>query len=175
MGTETETTIALRPCTAEDEAELRRIHDLPEVAIWWGPASDDFIVPEPDTTMLTIEVGGAVRGYLEFHEETAPRYRHAAIDIYVDPAVRGRGIGAEAVRLAVCHLIDDRGHHRITIDPAVDNKAAIRAYEKVGFEPVGVLRAYELAPDGERWLDGLLMQVLAGEERREPIVGPREP
>jgi aminoglycoside 6'-N-acetyltransferase len=28
----------------------------------------------------------------------------------------------------------------VTIDPSVDNAAAIRSYEKVGFRPVGVMR-----------------------------------
>ena len=46
------------------------------------------------------------------------------------------------------------------IDPAADNVAAIRSYEKVGFRPVGVMRRYERGPDGQ-WHDGLLMDLLA--------------
>jgi aminoglycoside 6'-N-acetyltransferase len=61
-------------------------------------------------------------------------------------------------------LVDERGHHRITIDPAADNAAAIRTYEKVGFRPVGVMRKYERDGDGRGWHDGLLMELLAGEE-----------
>ena len=61
----------------------------------------------------------------------------------MDPAFHGRGIGTEAVRRVVRLLIDERGHHRITIDPAAENAAAIRAYEKVGFRPVGIMRGYE--------------------------------
>ena len=57
--------------------------------------------------------------------------------------------------------------HRITIDPAAANTAAIRAYEKVGFRPVGVMRSYERGPDGT-WHDGLLMELLAGEVREDP-------
>jgi aminoglycoside 6'-N-acetyltransferase len=60
-------------------------------------------------------------------------------------------------------LIEERGHHRITIDPAVENAAAIRAYEKVGFKPVGVMRQYERDVDGDGRHDGLLMDLLAGE------------
>jgi aminoglycoside 6'-N-acetyltransferase len=62
----------------------------------------------------------------------------------------------------VRYLIDERGHHRLTIDPAADNAEAIRAYEKVGFRPVGVLREYWRAPGGA-WRDGLLMDLLASE------------
>ena len=60
------------------------------------------------------------------------------------------------------YLIDERGHHRLVIDPAVENERAIHAYEKVGFKRVGVLRRYEKDADGE-WRDGLLMDLLAEE------------
>jgi aminoglycoside 6'-N-acetyltransferase len=55
-----------------------------------------------------------------------------------------------------------QGHHRFTIDPAVANERAIRAYAKLGFRSVGVMRAYELGADGT-WHDGRLMDLLAGE------------
>ena len=48
------------------------------------------------------------------------------------------------------------------IDPAADNKAAIRLYQALGFQPVGTMRRYERGPDGS-WHDGLLMDLLAGE------------
>jgi aminoglycoside 6'-N-acetyltransferase len=97
---------------------------------------------------------------IQFSEETEPKYRHASIDLFLDPALHGRGIGTEAVRRVVRHLVDERGHHRITIDPAADNAAAIRAYEKAGFRPVGVMRAYERDVGGEGWHDGLLMELV---------------
>ena len=77
-------------------------------------------------------------------------------------AVHGRGIGEDAVRTLAVHLVDDVGHHRLVIDPAADNEAAIRCYAKVGFRPVGVMRRYEQGPDGT-WHDGLLMDLLAEE------------
>ena len=60
------------------------------------------------------------------------------------------------------YLLEVRGHHRLTIDPAADNARAIRTYEKVGFKPVGVMRMYERGSDGT-YHDGLLMDMLAGE------------
>ena len=53
---------------------------------------------------------------------------------------------------------------RLTIDPAADNQRAIRAYRRVGFRPVGVMRRYERDVGGDGWHDGLLMELLAGEE-----------
>ena len=156
----------LRPLAEGDEAELLRIHATPEVVRWWDVPSEGFpCTDEPEASRLVIEVDGAVAGLIQFWEEQEPRYRHAGIDVFLDPALHGRGFGTEAVRLVVRQLIDGRGHHRITIDPAVANAVAIRAYEKVGFTPVGVMRNYERDVDGEGWHDSLLMELLAGEER----------
>ncbi len=80
--------------------------------------------------------------------------------MFLHPAWHGRGLGADAVRTLARHLIHDRGHHRLAIDPAVDNVKAIRTYERVGFRQVGVMRAYERGADGS-WHDGLLMDLLA--------------
>jgi len=154
--------MVLRPLAAGDADELRRIHSIEEVTRWWDSPAEGFpFHDEPDATRLVIEVDGAVSGMIQYSEELDPKYRHAGIDVFLDPALRGRGLGTEAVRRVVRHLIDDRGHHRVTIDPAAENRAAIRAYEKVGFRRVGVMRAYERDADGSGWHDGLLLELLA--------------
>jgi aminoglycoside 6'-N-acetyltransferase len=155
--------ITLRPLAAGDEGELRRVHATAEVVRWWDEPGESFPWDESESTRLTILVDGAVAGLIQFHEELEPKYRHAGIDLFLDPALHGRGIGTEALRLVVRHLIDDHGHHRITIDPATTNTAAIRAYERVGFKPVGVMRRSERDSDGEGWHDALLMELLAEE------------
>lgn len=155
--------VCLRPLAAGDEAELRRIHASAEVARWWGLPDERFPWEEPESTRLTIVVDGAIAGLIEFHEELEPRYRHAAIDLFLDPALHGRGIGTEAVQMLVRRLIHDRGHHRITIDPATANTAAIRAYAKAGFKPVGVMHQAERDPTSEAWRDSLLMELIASE------------
>jgi aminoglycoside 6'-N-acetyltransferase len=89
-------------------------------------------------------------------------YRHAGIDLYIDPAIHRRGLGSDAVRTLARYLFEDHGHHRLVIDPAADNFAAIACYRKVGFRTVVVMREYERSADGN-WHDGLLMELLAGE------------
>ena len=111
-----------------------------------------------------IEVQGSVAGLIQYSEENEPDYRHAGIDIAVGSRWQGRGIGPDAIRALARHLFEERGHHRLTIDPAAANERAIRAYERVGFRRVGIMRAYERGPDGV-WHDGLLMDLLRGELR----------
>jgi aminoglycoside 6'-N-acetyltransferase len=161
------TLVTLRPATTEDVPELTRIRATPDVAHWWRGGDDMAAavaedLAEEGTETFVIEHDGQVAGAIQWHAEEEPDYRHAGIDIYLDPALRGRGLGTDAVRTLARHLIVDLGHHRLVIDPAADNAAAIRCYSKVGFRPVGLMRRYERGLDGT-WHDGLLMDLLADE------------
>jgi RimJ/RimL family protein N-acetyltransferase len=157
--------VELVPVTAEHAAELIRIRHTPEVFARWGEIDDGFPFDDPDAVVFAVLVDGAVRGLVQYSEETTPMYRHAGIDLFLDPVVHGRGIGRDVVWRMAEHLIRERGHHRLVIDPAAGNDAAIRCYSAVGFRPVGLMREYERGPDGT-WHDGLLMDLLADELRR---------
>jgi aminoglycoside 6'-N-acetyltransferase len=101
-------------------------------------------------------------GFIQHYQELDHEYLHAGIDVFLVSRAQGRGAGTDAVRTLARHLIRDLGHHRLIIDPAVDNERAIRCYEKVGFRRVGVMRQYERGSDGT-FHDGLLMDLLADE------------
>jgi aminoglycoside 6'-N-acetyltransferase len=159
--------VVLRPARADDRDRLRAILAEPSVAHWWGPGSpddavDEWLGPDPDTVVFAIELDGAVVGSIQFTEEPDPDYRHANVDLFFDTAYQGRGLGSDAIRTIARHLFDDRGHHRLTIDPSAANERAIHAYERVGFRPVGRMRAYERGRDGT-FHDGLLMDLLRDE------------
>lgn len=158
--------ILLRPIGEDDRASLSAILAEPEVGRWWVHdnvvATVDGLYEDGDDVRLTILVENSVVGLIQYVEETRPDYRHAGIDLFVGVAWQGRGIGPDAIRLVARHLFDVLGHHRLTIDPAVANIRAIRAYEKVGFRPVGVMRRYERDADGD-WHDGLLLDLLPDE------------
>jgi aminoglycoside 6'-N-acetyltransferase len=137
----------------------------PAVARWWAPIGPDESVEElfvEGSIGYAVEVEGVVIGAILYTEENDPNYRHAAIDITLDTAHQGQGLGSDAIRTLARHLFEERGHHRLTIDPAAHNERAIRAYKRVGFRPVGVMRAYECDGDGI-WHDGLLLDLLVGE------------
>jgi aminoglycoside 6'-N-acetyltransferase len=158
--------VLLRPDASADRDALVRIREEPSVRRWWGPVRDDDFDLPGDGDLLAVEVGGEVAGAIQFEEVTDPQYRSAAVDIFLGAAWQGRGLGREAVAVLARHLVEERGHHRLTIDPAAGNAAAIRCYAAVGFAPVGVLRRYERGEDGT-WRDALLMDLLA-EELRGP-------
>jgi aminoglycoside 6'-N-acetyltransferase len=159
--------VRLRPAARADIPDLVAIRRAPQVYERWR-GGDDMVAAveedfaEPGVTKYVIELEGRVVGWIQWEAEDEPDYRHASMDIYVDPAVHGRGVCTDAVRTLARHLIVDHGHHRLVIDPAADNAAAIRCYSKVGFRPVGIQRLSERGPDGT-WHDGLLMDLLADE------------
>jgi aminoglycoside 6'-N-acetyltransferase len=158
--------VVLRPLRADDVPVLVQIQRQPTVARWWDQPDDEDLrkqaAGKSEETTFAITVDGVVAGLIQYVEENDPMYRHAGIDLFLSEDVQGRGLGTDAVRTLARHLVHERGHHRLTIDPSADNHAAIRAYEKVGFRTVGVMREYERAPEGH-WRDGLLMDLLADE------------
>lgn len=157
--------VVLAPVVADHVPTLRRILAAPEVRMRWRDedASAQWPFDDPSATRFAVLLDGAVRGMVQYGEEDEPDYRHASIDIFVDPAAHGRGIGRDAVATLARYLVADRAHHRLVIDPAADNDPAIRCYTAVGFRPVGTMRRYERDADGVGWHDGLLMDMLAEE------------
>ena len=160
--------VSLRAVRDGDAAFLRPILQDPSVARWWGPPrddvdiADDWLSPDPETTVWIIEVDGVVAGSIQASEEDDPDYRHAGVDLFLGPTFQGRGLGTDAIRTVARHLFEDRGHHRLTIDPSAANERAIETYTKVGFRPIGRMRMSERGPDGT-FHDGLLMDLLREE------------
>ena len=153
--------VVLRPLSPSDAPALRAIRATPEVSAWWQEAEDEWPLEKGvATTRPTVVVDGEVAGMIEFTEEQDPDYRHASIDLFLAPRHHGRGLGTDALATVVRHLIEERGHHRLTIDPAADNAPAIRCYEKVGFRRVGVMRAHWRDRAMGQWRDGLLMELV---------------
>ena len=161
--------VRLRPMVEADrEALLEVLRDPSVVEIWdtrgAENSANELLAGEPGWFVWAVEVDGEFAGSIQATEEQDGDYRMAGIDIFLGSRYQGRGLGTDAVRTLARWLIQVRGHHRLTIDPAADNARAIRTYEKVGFKPVGVMRRYERGSDGA-FHDGLLMDMLADELR----------
>ena len=159
--------VTLRPITEADLDALVAIIQSPEVRVWWWDSGDADKLRENlpnDGNAFVIEVDGEIAGWLGFDEELDPGYRHAGVDLSLDPRFHAQGHGPDAIRTVIRWLAEERNHLRFTIDPSAANERAISAYEKVGFKPVGVLRSYEMGADGTMH-DGLLMDMLIEELR----------
>ena len=76
--------------------------------------------------------------------------RMAHIGIELRPAFRGRGLGADAVRVACRYGFALRGLHRLQLETLADNQAMIAVAEKLGFTREGATR-------GSSWMNGRFM------------------
>nr|MBA2504469.1 GNAT family N-acetyltransferase [Thermoleophilaceae bacterium] len=130
--------VAIRPVEPGDVDTLCEFLEDPETKAWWGTPT-----PEEDreevSTGFAILVDAELAGWIGVDEETTPDYQSVGLDIMLGPGLCNRGVGPRALRLAIDQYVE-KGHHRFTIDPSAANTRAIRAYEKVGFKPVGIMR-----------------------------------
>ncbi len=152
--------MSLRPPMSADAEPLVALLSEPEVSRWWvGYTSDrvrDEIVESGDA--LVMEIGGRCAGAIFLYPNEDPEYRHVVIHLFLGAQWYGHRYGAEALSIVIAHLAT-LGHHRFTLDPNVNNTPAIRSYERLGFRRVGILREYQLRPDGTHE-DGLLMDLV---------------
>ncbi len=92
----------------------------------------------------------AVRWAIESHDiviggvELAPidwRSRSAELAVWIgDTVSRQRGFGTDAMRLALNYAFRILGLHRVSYYIPVANEAALKAYQKIGFQEEGRLR-----------------------------------
>jgi L-amino acid N-acyltransferase YncA len=96
---------------------------------------------------------GAVVGYAygSPHRERAAYASSLDVSVYVDCAVRGRGVGS-ALYAALFRLLEQGGtFHRAFAGVALPNDASIALHKKHGFELVGIYR--EVGRKFGRWID----------------------
>jgi len=156
--------VVLRSGRPEDLPALLAMFAEPAVRIWWGLQDEARVrdrFTRNDTTGWVVERSDEVVGWVQAHEELDPDYRHAGLDIATAGRVHGAGVAHTTLVLVRRWLVDTRGHHRITVDPAAENVRAVRAYAKAGFRRVGVMCRYERSEDGT-WRDGVLMEWVDG-------------
>src|SRR5688572_23769628 len=107
--------VTLRPIEPRDREPLKAIRDEPEVIRFWGEQTAEWPGDDDSVEEWVIERDGALIGFVQFYEEPDEDYRHADVDILLTTRVHEQGLGTDAMRAICRHLIDDRGHHRITL------------------------------------------------------------
>lgn len=109
----------------------------------------------------------AVLGFASYGE-FRPRegYRHTVEhSLYVDAALRGRGIGSALLADLIARAAAE-GRHAMVAGIDGENAGSIRLHERFGFEPVGRLR--QVGRKFDRWLDLVFMQRLLEPGRISP-------
>jgi aminoglycoside 6'-N-acetyltransferase len=137
----------VRPATEEDVDLLVGWHADPEVSRFWDDETftrEELLgrLRRPFVDGFVVEADGEPVGYLQVWWDDEPA-TEGGIDMFLVPGARGRGLGPDAARAVVRHLIADRGWRRVTVDPYAWNQPAIRAWRKAGFVEVGLRAADE--------------------------------
>lgn len=156
----TGTLVSLRAPIAADLEPLYEILLEPEVAFWWVGYTRERVQREfIDAAEVTrvIEVEGECAGAMFALRGEDPEYPTTVMHLFIGTRFRGRRIGEEALALAIRHEFQ-HGISRITLDPNEHNDGAIRSYERLGFQRIGVLRDYQVRPSGA--LEGALFMDL---------------
>ena len=124
---------------------------------WWGePETElgyviDMIEGRDTTRPFVFSVDGEPMGYIQYwfigdHQNATwiADYPWLAelpsdtvgVDLSIgEPARLSQGLGS-AVLQEFAERLAGKGHRTIIIDPDLDNRRAVRAYEKAGFRPV---------------------------------------
>lgn len=81
---------------------------------------------------------------------------HANVGICLHSDARGRGLGGKAIDLLASYLAEQWRLRKLNLKVRADNSAAIRCYEKIGFDRCGLLRQHVFL-EGD-WHDVILME-----------------
>jgi RimJ/RimL family protein N-acetyltransferase len=159
--------VSFRSLTVGDLPLLHEWLSRPHVAQWWGPAPSLAEVEEEYGAY--IDSASSVRPYVALAEEIPIGYIQSyvvmgsgdgwwpderdpgarGIDQFLaSPELLGRGLGTAMVRAFVQRLFADPQVTRVQVDPAPENRRAVRCYEKAGFRAVGEVDT----PDGRALL-----------------------
>ena len=164
-------TIAFVPVAGRDLPLLQRWMNQPHWRRWWGePEAElglirDMIEGRDSTRPFIFHVGGEPTGYIQYwmagEEDGEPWLKElpedaVGVDLSIGEKDRlSKGIGSGVLR-AFAERLAQAGHGTIIIDPDIDNRRAVRAYEKAGFKTVPNLRG--------RTGDALIMQFTSNEQ-----------
>ncbi|GAA4418051.1 spermidine N1-acetyltransferase [Actinokineospora soli] len=167
--------VALRPLEREDLGFVHRLYNDRNVMSYWFEEPFDSLtelrdlydhhVHDTRERRFVIEHGVEAVGVVEL-VEIDHIHRNAEFQIIVSPDHQGRGHATAATDLALDYAFAVLNLHKVYLIVDVENRGAIRIYERAGFRVEGELRE-EFFANG-RYRDALRMSVLQAEylERR---------
>jgi aminoglycoside 6'-N-acetyltransferase len=133
--------------TAQDLPTVRRWLQAPHVSTWWGDPDQQFALVSGDMTdpameQFIVAADDHPFAYLQCYDPTAwPDHGFGdlpsgtrGIDQFIgEPDMISHGHGSAMIKSFVETLLRT-GTPRVVTDPSPENRRAIRAYEKAGFE-----------------------------------------
>ncbi len=139
--------LQLRPATREDIPLLRRWDEQPHV-IASDPNDDwaweeNFSLDPPWREQFMAELDGRPIGFVQLIDPAEEESRYwgevppnlRALDIWIgEPDCLNQGYGTQMMQLALNRCFADPAVTAVLIDPLVSNEAAIRFYQRLGFE-----------------------------------------
>jgi len=91
--------------------------------------------------------------------EVDPLHRRAGVGILIHrPEDRGCGYATDALAILIDYARRILGLHLLWCGVETDNAASLALFRRLGFETIGVKRAWNWSPDG--WKDELSMQLI---------------
>ncbi len=174
IGSPDEPWLVLTALGENDLPMIRRWLAEPHVARVWAAPEDGVAeiashLSQAHVAPYLIVEDEQPAGYIQLYHANPDEFWSAhdlpretyGLDLFIGlPELTGRGLGTRAIRLAVRYLSALPEAARLHVDPSPDNAAAIRAYGKAGFVPVGEIET----PDGRS-----LYMIL---DPRRGILGP---
>lgn len=80
------------------------------------------------------------------------------IGIFLDPALRSKGFGKEALEILITFGFNQCNLHKVCLDVVEGNEVAIKLYESLGFEKKGIAQDEDFF-DGE-WHNTIYMELM---------------
>jgi RimJ/RimL family protein N-acetyltransferase len=133
-----------------DIVEAMRYLDA-AMALWRDGTGASFVISDRAGFLL-----GAVTRY-------GPDGHGATVGLWLAPEGRGRGVGTRALGMVIEWTFRTTEVVRVDCYIEVGNEPSMRMVERAGFRREGILRAWEMGPDGP--IDCVVWSVLRTDER----------
>lgn len=164
--------ITLEGLTPAHAADLNADEDTVRFLSRGGPAEAseaawaDYItrlnaLPQRVNFAVRLSATGVVVGRISYSEVRAAD-RWAEVGTMLLPAAQGTGVNPEAKLLLLARAFETLGANRVHFKVDARNARSLRALHKLGAVREGVLRQYQVRPDGFA-RDSVMFSVLRGE------------
>jgi L-amino acid N-acyltransferase YncA len=131
------------PLSPEERRYMRHnVNDPAQVASWAEKVDYAKILP------VIALIGDRIVGIATLHFGEGPARHRAEVRIYISKEVKHRGLGSR-LTLAIIDLAKKRSIHLLEVQIVSDMVEVIKAFQKVGFEPLCTFEEYFMLPDGE--------------------------